>query len=252
MDTMNITELDQKNSSQLNDYARFLTKMYQMPTDLLTEYIVKFDNLDERNAQITFACFAMHLLSQGTPIEKLQEEVGKQENYTAFLDRTVALHELSKLVDKVRREVKKMRQVYVAGPWFSVEQEERLEGIKDLLRNNNIPFYSPKDECLFTNIIEMDPCKVLQTNCDAIVESEFVLAITDGKDVGTMWECGYAYAMGTPILYVWLTHEKGQKFNLMLAASGAVAYTHNQIMEQIGHYEGVHRFMPGKFDGAIE
>ena len=145
-----------------------------------------------------------------------------------------------------------MRHVYIAAPWFTPEQAERLEGIKKLLAGIKVSIYSPKDECLFTSIIEMDPRQVLQTNCDAIVESDFVLAITDGKDVGTMWECGYAYAMGVPILYVWLTKEEGQKFNLMLAASGSVAYTHNQILAQIDYFMDVHAFMPSKFDKDIE
>ena len=144
-----------------------------------------------------------------------------------------------------------MRKVYIAAPWFTPEQAERLEGIKKLLTNYKIPFYSPKDECLFTNVTEMDPFKVLQTNCDAIVESEFILAITDEKDVGTMWECGYAYAMGIPILYVWLTKEDGQKFNLMLAASGAVAHTDSQIVAQIDHYKDTHRFLV-KVDMVVE
>lgn len=144
-----------------------------------------------------------------------------------------------------------MRKVYIAAPWFTPKQAERLEGIKKLLTNYKIPFYSPKDECLFTNVTEMDPFKVLQTNCDAIVESEFILAITDEKDVGTMWECGYAYAMGVPILYVWLTKEDGQKFNLMLAASGAVAHTDNQIMAQIDHYRDTRKFLV-KVDMEVE
>lgn len=144
-----------------------------------------------------------------------------------------------------------MRKVYIAAPWFTPKQAERLEGIKKLLTNYKVPFYSPKDECLFTNVSEMNPFQVLQTNCDAIVESEFLLAITDGKDVGTMWECGYAYAMGVPILYVWLTKEYGQKFNLMLAASGAVAHTEEQIMAQIDHYKDTHRFLV-KVDMEVE
>jgi nucleoside 2-deoxyribosyltransferase len=126
-----------------------------------------------------------------------------------------------------------MKKAYIAGPWFTPEQMNRLEAVKTSVLQAGAIYYSPKDECLFTNINEMDPFNVVKANCDAIESVDFVIAITDGKDVGTMWECGYAYAKSIPIIYVWLSKEEGQKFNLMLAASGAVTYTLEELKKAI-------------------
>ena len=46
-----------------------------------------------------------------------------------------------------------------------------------------------------------------------------VFAVTDGKDMGTIWEAGYAYGIDKPVLYYAETLGNNQ-FNLMLAESG--------------------------------
>lgn len=120
-----------------------------------------------------------------------------------------------------------MYDCYLAGPWFTDAQMARIERIKSILYKQGIAYFSPKDENLFEP--GMSTKDVLAANLVAIAESRFVLAITDGKDVGTMFECGWAYAMDVPILYVWLTHEPGQKFNLMLAASGSFVTSEKEL-----------------------
>jgi len=118
-------------------------------------------------------------------------------------------------------------ECYLAGPWFTDAQMARLERVKSILADQGITYFSPKDENLFEP--GMSTKDVLNANLIAMDESQFVLAITDGKDVGTMFECGWAHAKDIPILYVWLTREYGQKFNLMLAASGSFVTTENQL-----------------------
>jgi nucleoside 2-deoxyribosyltransferase len=100
---------------------------------------------------------------------------------------------------------------YLAGPWFTDGQMARLELIKSILTIHGVTFFSPKDENLFKP--GMSTKDVLNANLIAMDSSQFILAITDDKDVGTMFECGWAHALNIPILYVWLTREKGQKFN---------------------------------------
>jgi len=118
-------------------------------------------------------------------------------------------------------------ECYLAGPWFTDAQMARLERVKSILAGQGITYFSPKDENLFKP--GMTTKDVLNANLIAMDESQFVLAITDGKDVGTMFECGWAHAKDIPILYVWLTREYGQKFNLMLAASGAFVTTEHEL-----------------------
>lgn len=123
---------------------------------------------------------------------------------------------------------------YLAGPWFTDGQMARLELLKSILTSQGITFFSPKDENLFKP--GMTTKDVLNANLVAMDESQFVLAITDGKDVGTMFECGWAHANNIPILYVWLTREKGQKFNLMLAASGSFVTTEKELRHALQHW----------------
>jgi nucleoside 2-deoxyribosyltransferase len=112
--------------------------------------------------------------------------------------------------------------VYLAGPFFNEIQTRRVENIKDILDDLGIDYFSPKDECMFTPGITT-PKEVLDMNMNALLKTDLLVCITDDKDTGTMFEAGYCHAMRIPILYVWTTAQPGQKFNIMLAASGAIA-----------------------------
>ena len=61
-------------------------------------------------------------------------------------------------------------------------------------------------------------------NCNAIKSSRAVFAVTDGKDVGTIWEAGYAHGIGKPVVYYAETLGDNL-FNLMLAQSGNEVFT---------------------------
>jgi nucleoside 2-deoxyribosyltransferase len=141
---------------------------------------------------------------------------------------------------------------YLAGPWFTDGQMARLELIKSILTSHGVTFFSPKDENLFKP--GMSTKDVLNANLIAMDSSQFILAITDGKDVGTMFECGWAHANNIPILYVWLTREKDQKFNLMLAASGSFVTTEKELRHALHHwlYEGKFNCEYGVDDDLIE
>ena len=58
---------------------------------------------------------------------------------------------------------------------------------------------------------------IFHKDIKSIQNSRYVFAITDGKDMGTLFECGYAFANNVPIVYIALDL-KGP-FNLMLAKS---------------------------------
>jgi nucleoside 2-deoxyribosyltransferase len=122
-------------------------------------------------------------------------------------------------------------RVYIAAPFFSPTQLAIVEAIKTVLNQNDIKFFSPKDESMFKQ--GDDPKDIIDLNCNAITNCDAMVAVTDGKDVGTMFECGYAYANNIPVIYVWLGHQPGQPFNLMLAASGEVVYKITDIPDAL-------------------
>jgi nucleoside deoxyribosyltransferase len=112
-------------------------------------------------------------------------------------------------------------KVYLASPFFNPEQISRLWIIETLVEYL-FEVYSPRKQFQFesgTKPTKEDAKKVLEANHKAIEESDFIIAITDDKDMGTLYECGYASKTKIPIIYCAFT--LGDKaFNLMLAETG--------------------------------
>lgn len=141
-----------------------------------------------------------------------------------------------------------MSKVYIAAPFFNDKQLKIVEDIKAILEEQDIEYFSPKDASMFKQ--GDDPKVILWLNCTAIVCAPFMICVTDDKDVGTIWEAGYAFAKNVPILYVWLGYEPHMKFNIMLAASGqAVVHTYADLVYQLEHYKEFGEFKAG-LDGA--
>lgn len=118
------------------------------------------------------------------------------------------------------------KKIYLASPWFKPETAERQSRICKLLKSEGFTVFDPKE-----NVVTTDSTKDAQTNAflgnlKAINEADIIVAITDGKDMGTIWESGYAFARKKPIVYYAETLGNNQ-FNLMLAKSG-VAVCRNQ------------------------
>lgn len=128
------------------------------------------------------------------------------------------------------------KQVYLAGPFFTPGQVELIERLKEVMDNRKISYFSPKDECMYTPGVTT-PHQILRMNIEAIDECELIIVVTDGKDVGTLFEAGYAYGIDKEILYVWTTGRSEDKFNLMLAASGEVA----RSLDEVNSYLRDHR-----------
>ena len=109
---------------------------------------------------------------------------------------------------------------YIASPFFNEEQIDRVERIKKVLDEKGLAYYSPKDDFqVQENATKEEREKCFLNNLMAIQSSCFVLVVTDGKDMGTIFEAGYSYAFKKPIVYFAETLGDNP-FNLMLAESG--------------------------------
>lgn len=126
--------------------------------------------------------------------------------------------------------------IYIAGPFFNPEQITVINNIRQLIEEIDLPYFSPKDECMFQEGVTT-PEDVLNVNIFGLNRSKLVVCVTDGKDPGTMFEAGWCYAKNVPIIYVWLTGKKEQKFNLMLAASGSVVRTMSQLRDALVEFK---------------
>lgn len=123
------------------------------------------------------------------------------------------------------------KYLYFAGGWFNAQQEEEHTRLgKFLSKFKFLKVFNPRiaggD---FKAGNETDGMtKVLLNNINAICDADVVVVITDHKDMGTLWESGFAYAMSKPIIYYCET--LGDKpFNLMLAKTGLVAKNEDEL-----------------------
>lgn len=115
-----------------------------------------------------------------------------------------------------------MKKAYIASPFFNEEQLERVKYIEELLKLYNIEFFSPRtDTYVKPNSTDEERKKAFHDNLKAIRNSSFIIAVTDGKDIGTMFEAGYAFNEGVQIIYFAETLGNNP-FNLMLAMSGDI------------------------------
>ena len=120
-------------------------------------------------------------------------------------------------------------RVYLAGPFFNEEQVERINYIEDLLDKLNFDVFSPRQASKITpNATKQDMIDTFEGNVSHINEADFVLAILDSNDSGTLFECGYAYEK-KPVLYFNETRDKGP--NLMLALSGGLPFITKQTVK---------------------
>ncbi len=135
-----------------------------------------------------------------------------------------------------------MKSVYLASPFFSPTQKERIAKVKAALSNNKtidpknifIPHEHEYKAAEFGSFEWQKATFGLDTN--QIDASDVVVAIVDYKleetkenepDSGTAFEIGYAYATKTPVIVVQFDPEK--EVNLMIA-QGLTAYFENMIL----------------------
>lgn len=114
---------------------------------------------------------------------------------------------------------------YLASPFFKDTQIQREEDVKNALRNEGYTVYSPRENGVLTpDATDEVRTKIFKENCEAIQKSHRILAITDEKDIGTIWEAGYAYGIGKEIVYYAETLGNNP-FNVMLGKSGIGIFT---------------------------
>lgn len=151
--------------------------------------------------------------------------------------------------------------VYLASPFFRPEQIERVEFIENILEDCGYTVFSPRKEFVVKpNASSEDRKKGFAGNCEAIDKADFILAVTDGKDMGTIWEAGYAFAKHKPILYFAETLGNND-FNLMLAESGLLGVCKSRkdlerVIIDIQTYSSLDRYISHgdkiNYEGSIE
>lgn len=92
-----------------------------------------------------------------------------------------------------------MIQVYLAAPFFTPEQLLVVERLENLIRGFPVfSLYSPRADGV---LMKMSPeerkkatKKIFDRNVYQMMEADLMIAVVDGRDTGTTWEMGYAFA----------------------------------------------------------
>ena len=125
------------------------------------------------------------------------------------------------------------KKIYLAAGWFNPVQAEELTRLEEICDEKEwIDLASPRR--IF--VCPPDAPKETQDatfegNLHHIKTADFLIVNTRDKDIGTIWEAGYAFANEVPIVYFCQGLPPGAKFNLMLARSGVKVCTSYEQLE---------------------
>ena len=126
--------------------------------------------------------------------------------------------------------------LYLAAPWFSPVQAARHDAVLAIAREwqarapDRRAIYNPRELICPPGADALMRRQVFDANIDAILASQIVVAVTDDKDLGTIFELGYAAALrdhaGRHATLVGVALTLGDRpFNLMLAVACDVVCT---------------------------
>ena len=147
-------------------------------------------------------------------------------------------------------------KVYAAGPFFSEQQLATMESIEGVLESfENVDVFKPRNGAASAKKLNKDigagkdPSRdtrrqVFRDNVENVDDADLIVALIDDRDIGTIFELGYACKAGVPIITF---TNKGFGMNLMLAES-TLAHCKGigQLNEAIGMF--LTQFRSGDLD----
>lgn len=125
-------------------------------------------------------------------------------------------------------------KIYLASGWFNPTQAEELTRLESIFDSRSDFYELASPRRIF--VCPPDAPKSVQDetfdgNLHHIKTADFLVVNTRDKDIGTIWEAGYAFAHNKPIVYFCAGLPDGAKFNLMLARSGVKVCTSFEQLE---------------------
>lgn len=125
-------------------------------------------------------------------------------------------------------------KAYLASGFFNLSQLADLEAMKSSCLVTGVEYFSPKDEMLIGPDSSFeDRQKCFNMNVESIRGCDVVIVNTRDKDMGTIFEAGYAYALGKPIIYYFAQMKEFGGFNLMLSESGIDVVDSPAALEEV-------------------
>lgn len=147
------------------------------------------------------------------------------------------------------------KKIYLASGWFSPVQALELSRLEEICDSKDwIDLASPR------RIFVCPPSapksvqdETFEGNLYHIETADFLIVNTRDKDIGTIWEAGYAFAKNVPIIYFCQGLPEGAKFNLMLARSGVkVCTSYDQLEDYLDRCHSEGELLCEPYDQEIE
>lgn len=93
-------------------------------------------------------------------------------------------------------------KIYLGAPFFNPAQLKLVEELEDIFSAHQV--FSPRKEGIMTNMTPEErrsqARRLFKQNVDNIDWCDILLAVIDDRDVGVMFELGYAFARGRDIV----------------------------------------------------
>ena len=149
-----------------------------------------------------------------------------------------------------------MKKIYLASGWFNPVQAKELTTLESIFDSRADYFKLASPRRIFVcppNASKEVQDETFSGNLHHIETADFLLVNTRDKDIGTIWEAGYAYAFKKPIVYFCAGLPRGAKFNLMLARSGIkVCTSFSQLEEYLDRVISTGELPNEPYEDAIE
>lgn len=149
-----------------------------------------------------------------------------------------------------------MKKIYLASGWFNPTQEAELTQLEKIFDDRAEAFELASPRRIFIcppNAPKSVQDETFSGNLHHIQTADFLLVNTRDKDIGTIWEAGYAFAFNKPIIYFCAGLPEGAKFNLMLARSGIkVCTSFEQLEDYLDRVTEIGSFINEPYSSAIE
>lgn len=121
-------------------------------------------------------------------------------------------------------------KIYFASPFFNEEQIERERRLVAALRAMYFEVYAPSENgVLKQDSDDYTRTAIFNDNIKNLNNADICFCVTDGKDIGTIWEAGYFKGINTACpsrSIVYYCETLGDRpFNVMLAKSGQYVFT---------------------------
>jgi len=91
-------------------------------------------------------------------------------------------------------------KVYLASGWFTPEQKEIMDKVRDCLLDSDLEVFAPYYDALMEEDTPEVRKEIFEYDTAKIRWADFVVAVADYFDPGTIFEWGYAYGINKHVI----------------------------------------------------